>query len=146
VIIDYAHTPKALESIINSINQIRTKNEKLITVIGCGGERDIEKRFEMGRIASEKSDTVIFTSDNPRNENPMSIIDQMNSGVGFKDKSKIICIKEREMAIKKSKEISKKSDIILIAGKGHESYQEISDVKIPFDDFLIAKKYFNKKI
>ena len=79
VIIDYAHTPKALESIIHSINQIRTQNEKLITVIGCGGERDIEKRFEMGRIASEKSDTVIFTSDNPRNESPMSIIDQMSS-------------------------------------------------------------------
>ena len=100
----------------------------------------------MGRIASEKSDIVIFTSDNPRSESAMSIIDQMTNGVSLKDKSKIICIEQRELAIKKSKEISKKSDIILIAGKGHESYQEISDVKIPFDDFLIAKKYFNKKI
>ncbi|MBU79775.1 MAG: UDP-N-acetylmuramoyl-L-alanyl-D-glutamate--2,6-diaminopimelate ligase [Flavobacteriales bacterium] len=146
VIIDYAHTPDALENIILAINQIRTQNEKLITVIGCGGERDMEKRYEMGRIASKESDNVIFTSDNPRHENPKTIIEQMMSGVKIQDKNKIICMEDREMAIKKSREISNKEDIILIAGKGHETYQEISNNKIPFDDFLIAKKYFKNKL
>lgn len=145
VIIDYAHTPDALENVIYNINQIKTQNSKLITIIGCGGDRDIEKRNKIGEIASEKSDKVIFTSDNPRGENPMSIIDQMIEGVEEKYKNKIISIEKREMAIKKSKEISKKSDVVLIAGKGHEKYQEILNNKIPFDDFLIAKKYFINK-
>ena len=100
----------------------------------------------MGRIASKESDNVIFTSDNPRDENPITIIEQMMSGVKSQDKNKIICIEDREMAIKKSREISNKEDIILIAGKGHETYQEISNNKIPFDDFLIAKKYFKNKL
>ena len=145
VIIDYAHTPNALENVIDTINQIRTKNENLVTVIGCGGNRDKEKRPEMGRIASQKSDKVIFTSDNPRNENPSSIIDQMVKGVKPEDHHKILNIDDREMAIKTSKHISNHSDIILIAGKGHESYQEINNIKIPFDDFLIAKKYFKNQ-
>jgi UDP-N-acetylmuramoyl-L-alanyl-D-glutamate--2,6-diaminopimelate ligase len=142
VIIDYAHTPNALENVIDTINQIRTKNENLITVIGCGGNRDKKKRPEMGRIASQKSDKVIFTSDNPRNEDPSKIIDQMLEGVKPEDYHKVLNIEEREMAIKTSKHISNHSDIILIAGKGHESYQEICNNKIPFDDFVIAKKYF----
>ncbi len=142
VIIDYAHTPNALENVIDTINQIRTKNESLITIIGCGGNRDKKKRYEMGRIASQKSDKVIFTSDNPRNERPNDIIDQMVEGVRPEDYHKILNIEEREMAIKTSKHISNQSDIILIAGKGHEAYQEINDSQIPFDDFLIAKKYF----
>jgi len=142
VIIDYAHTPNALENVIDTINQIRTKNENLITVIGCGGNRDKKKRPEMGRIASQKSDKVIFTSDNPRNEDPSKIIDQMLEGVMPEDYHKVLNIEEREMAIKTSKHISNHSDIILIAGKGHESYQEICNNKIPFDDFVIAKKYF----
>tara|TARA_B100000780_G_scaffold54556_1_gene34125 strand:+ start:10481 stop:11944 length:1464 start_codon:yes stop_codon:yes gene_type:complete len=145
VIIDYAHTPNALENVIDTINQIRTKNENLVTVIGCGGNRDKKKRSEMGRIASQKSDKVIFTSDNPRNENPSSIIDQMVKGVKPEDHHKILNIDDREMAIKTSKHISNHSDIILIAGKGHESYQEINNIKIPFDDFLIAKKYFKNQ-
>jgi len=143
VIIDYAHTPNALENVIDTINKIRTKNENLITIIGCGGDRDQEKRKLMGRIASEKSDKVIFTSDNPRNEDPNKIIDQMMEGVIPEHFHKIISVVEREKAIKTSKDIAKKSDIILIAGKGHELYQEISNSRIPFDDFLIAKKYFN---
>jgi len=142
VIIDYAHTPNALENVIDTINQIRTKNESLITIIGCGGNRDKKKRSEMGRIASQKSDKVIFTSDNPRNEKPNEIIDQMVEGVRFEDYHKILSIEEREMAIKTSKSISNHSDIILIDGKGHEAYQEINDSQIPFDDFSIAKKYF----
>ena len=145
VIIDYAHTPNALENVIDTINKIRTKNENLVTVIGCGGNRDKKKRSEMGRIASQKSDKVIFTSDNPRNENPSSIIDQMVKGVKPEDHHKILNIDDREMAIKTSKHISNHSDIILIAGKGHESYQEINNIKIPFDDFLIAKKYFKNQ-
>ena len=142
VIIDYAHTPDALENVIDTINQIRTKNENLITIIGCGGDRDPKKRLKMGRIASEKSDRVIFTSDNPRNENPKNIIDNMVEGVRPENTHKVLCIEEREMAIKTSKQISNHSDIVLIAGKGHEAYQEIANSKIPFDDFLIAKKYF----
>tara|TARA_B110000444_G_scaffold261084_1_gene310979 strand:+ start:3359 stop:4816 length:1458 start_codon:yes stop_codon:yes gene_type:complete len=142
VIIDYAHTPDALENIIDTINQIRTNNENLITIIGCGGNRDVKKRFQMGRIASQKSDKVIFTSDNPRNETPMDIINQMFEGVEAENFHKVLSIEDREMAIKTSKHISSHSDIILIAGKGHESYQEISNKRLPFDDFVLAKKYF----
>ena len=142
VIIDYAHTPNALENVIYTINQIRTNNENLITIIGCGGNRDKVKRSQIGRIASEKSDKVIFTSDNPRNERPNDIIEQMIEGVRPEDFKKILKVEDREMAIKTAKHISGKSDIILIAGKGHEVYQEINDSKTPFNDFLIAKKYF----
>ena len=142
VIIDYAHTPDALENVIDTINQIRTKNENLITIIGCGGDRDKDKRYQMGRIASEKSDKIIFTSDNPRNEEPNAIIDQMFKGVRPEDFKKVLSVEKREMAIKTAKHISGDSDIILIAGKGHENYQEIKDYKLPFNDFLIAKKYF----
>ena len=142
VIIDYAHTPDALENVIDTINQIRTKNENLITIIGCGGDRDKDKRYQMGRIASEKSDKIIFTSDNPRNEEPNAIIDQMLKGVRPEDFKKVLSVEKREMAIKTAKHISGHSDIILIAGKGHENYQEIKDYKLPFNDFLIAKKYF----
>lgn len=142
VIIDYAHTPNALENVIDTINQIRTKNENLITIIGCGGDRDKDKRYQMGRIVSEKSDKIIFTSDNPRNEEPNAIIDQMFKGVRPEDFKKVLSVEKREMAIKTAKHISGDSDIILIAGKGHENYQEIKDYKLPFNDFLIAKKYF----
>tara|TARA_B100000686_G_scaffold168769_1_gene176088 strand:- start:9765 stop:11225 length:1461 start_codon:yes stop_codon:yes gene_type:complete len=146
VIIDYAHTPNALENVLDSINRLRNNNnENLITIIGCGGGRDKEKRPKMGRIASQKSDKVIFTSDNPREENPNEIIDQMISGVANEHLHKIFKVEEREIAIKTSKKIASKSDIVLIAGKGHETYQEINNNQLPFDDLKIAKKYFQNQ-
>lgn len=142
VIIDYAHTPNALENVINTINKIRKKNQDLITVIGCGGNRDKKKRPEMGKIASQKSDKVIFTSDNPRNEEPNKIINEMIDGVESTHICKVISIEDRETAIKTAKLISNHSDIILIAGKGHESFQIKGINKTQFNDYDVAKKYF----
>lgn len=133
-IIDYAHTPDALKNILDTINEIRTKNEKLITVVGCGGNRDAAKRPVMGDIASELSTHVIFTSDNPRNENPETILDDMQSGVKPLHYKKTLRISDRKEAIKAAVAQSGKGDIILIAGKGHENYQEINGIKYPFDD------------
>tara|TARA_Y100001970_G_scaffold49337_1_gene62512 strand:- start:24762 stop:26210 length:1449 start_codon:yes stop_codon:yes gene_type:complete len=142
VIIDYAHTPNALENVLNTINEIRTKNEKIITVVGCGGNRDKEKRPMIGKKAALLSDKVIFTSDNPRNESPKKIIEDIIKGVSPVDYKKIIKVTDREKAIIKSERISQPGDIILIAGKGHENYQEINGKKKPFDDYEIVKKYF----
>ena len=142
VIIDYAHTPIALENVLNTINEIRTKNENIITVIGCGGNRDKKKRPIIGKKAALLSDKVILTSDNPRNENPKKIIEDMIKGVSPSDFKKIIKVTDREKAIMESKKISQPGDIILIAGKGHENYQEIKGKRNPFDDYEIVKKYF----
>ena len=142
VIIDYAHTPKALENILETINKIRTRNETFLVLIGCGGNRDREKRPMMGKIASELCDKVIFTSDNPRNEDPSKIISEMMEGVAAENYKKTLKISLREEAIMMSKQLVKKGDIVLIAGKGHESYQEIDGNLYPFNDFNIAKKYF----
>ncbi len=142
VIIDYAHTPTALENVLNTINEIRTKNENLITVIGCGGNRDRGKRPIMGEKAAMLSDRVILTSDNPRDENPNKIIDEIVKGVSSSDYKKIIKVTDREEAIMASERISEPGDIVLIAGKGHENYQEINGNKRPFDDYEIVKKYF----
>ena len=142
VIIDYAHTPIALENVLNTINEIRTKNENIITVIGCGGNRDKKKRPIIGKKAALLSDKVILTSDNPRNENPKKIIEDMIKGVSPSDFKKIIKVTDREKAIMESKRISQPGDIILIAGKGHENYQEIKGKRNPFDDYEIVKKYF----
>ena len=141
-IIDYAHTPKALENILETINKIRTRNETFIVLIGCGGNRDREKRSMMGKIASELCDKVIFTSDNPRNEDPSKIISEMMDGVAAENYKKTLKILLREEAIMMSKQLVKKGDIVLIAGKGHESYQEIDGKLYPFNDLNIAKKYF----
>lgn len=140
-IVDYAHTPDALANILGTINSIRTKNERLITVVGCGGDRDITKRPLMGGIAAEKSDKVIFTSDNPRSENPTDIIAQMEAGVSAVDTKKILCIENRKQAIKTACQLASPKDIILIAGKGHENYQEINGVRSPFNDFEIVKEH-----
>jgi len=142
VIIDYAHTPIALENVLNTINEIRTKNENLITVVGCGGNRDREKRPIIGEKAALLSDRVILTSDNPRNENPKIIIEDMVKGVSPTDYKKIIKVTDREEAIMASERISEPGDIVLIAGKGHENYQEIKGKKKPFNDYEIVKKYF----
>lgn len=140
--IDYAHTPDALENVLKTINAIRTKNETLITVVGAGGDRDREKRPKMGRIASLLSDTVILTSDNPRSEDPETIIKDMQAGIDPAKTNKTLAITNREEAIKTSVNLAKTGDIILVAGKGHEKYQEIKGVKYPFDDMAIVNKLF----
>lgn len=142
-IVDYAHTPDALENILNSINKIRTGNEELITVIGCGGNRDAEKRPLMGDIASKKSTKVIFTSDNPRFENPDEIIEQMQQGVAPLNYKKTIKITDRREAIKAAVMAAKKGDIILVAGKGHEHYQEIKGERFHFNDKEVLTEMFN---
>ncbi|MBW8362582.1 MAG: UDP-N-acetylmuramoyl-L-alanyl-D-glutamate--2,6-diaminopimelate ligase [Kaistella sp.] len=134
IVVDYAHTPDALENILDSINEIRTKNERLITVFGCGGDRDNAKRPEMGKIATRKSTLTIITSDNPRNENPEAIIKEIETGVEPQNFSKYTSIPDRKEAIKMALKFAEPKDIILLAGKGHENYQEINGVKNYFDD------------
>lgn len=133
-VVDYAHTPDALENILDSINEIRTKNERLITVFGCGGDRDHEKRPEMGKIATRKSTLAIITSDNPRTEDPNTIIKEIEGGVEPQNFSKYISIPDRKEAIKMAIKFAEPKDIVLVAGKGHENYQEIGGVKHHFDD------------
>jgi UDP-N-acetylmuramoyl-L-alanyl-D-glutamate--2,6-diaminopimelate ligase len=133
-IIDYAHTPDALKNILETINEIRSQNEQLITVVGCGGNRDTTKRPIMADISSEFSNKVIFTSDNPRDENPETILDEMQKGVKPLHYKKTLRIADRKEAIKAAVASANKGDIILIAGKGHEDYQEIKGVKHHFDD------------
>ncbi len=133
-IVDYAHTPDALENVLDSINDIRTKNERLITVFGCGGDRDHAKRPEMGNIATKKSTLAIITSDNPRSEDPNAIIKEIETGVEPQHFSKYTSIPDRKEAIKMAIKFAEPKDIILVAGKGHENYQEINGVKHHFDD------------
>ena len=133
-IIDYAHTPDALKNVLETINTIRSGNEQLITVVGCGGDRDIEKRPKMGAIAAQLSTKVIFTSDNPRSENPDTIIQHIEAGVPPQHYKKTIAISDRKQAIKTACQMANEHDIILVAGKGHETYQEIQGVRSEFDD------------
>jgi len=135
-IIDYAHTPDALKNVLETINSIRTKNEKLITVVGCGGDRDSTKRPIMANIATTLSDKVILTSDNPRTEDPLHILKEMEAGVEPQNYKKSITIADREQAIKTAANMATEKDIILIAGKGHETYQEINGIRHDFDDRL----------
>lgn len=139
-IVDYAHTPDALKNVLNTINDIRTGNEQVITVVGCGGDRDKTKRPIMAAVACELSNQVVFTSDNPRTENPETIIEEMEVGVQPQFFNKTISIVNRKEAIKAAIKIAKAGDIILIAGKGHETYQEINGVRTMFDDFQISKE------
>lgn len=139
-IVDYAHTPDALQNVVDTINAIRTTNEQLITVVGCGGDRDKEKRPVMARIACEASTRVILTSDNPRTEEPDTIIKEMMEGVQPQYFKKVLQITHREEAIKTAISLSEPGDVILVAGKGHETYQEVSGVRHPFDDKEILTK------
>jgi UDP-N-acetylmuramoyl-L-alanyl-D-glutamate--2,6-diaminopimelate ligase len=139
-IVDYAHTPDALENVLKTINDIRTKNEQLITVVGCGGNRDKTKRPVMGGIASDLSDKAILTSDNPRNEGADVIISEMEQGVAPQNFKRILSITDRKQAIKTACQLAQPNDIILIAGKGHETYQEINGVRHDFDDMKIVKE------
>ena len=142
VVIDYAHTPDALFNVLSTINIIRTRNENLITVVGCGGNRDQEKRPMMGEKAVLLSDKVIFTSDNPRDEDPAIIIEDMIKGVPPEHYKKAIKVILREEAIIMAGQLAKPGDIVLIAGKGHEQYQEIKGKRNHFSDLEIAKKFF----
>lgn len=144
VIVDYAHTPDALKNVLHTINDIRTQNELLISVVGCGGDRDKTKRPKMGHIASALSSKVIFTSDNPRSENPDSIISEMEQGVEPQNFKKIMAITNRKQAIKAACQLARTNDIILVAGKGHESYQEINGKRSAFNDYEVALDYLNQ--
>ena len=139
-IIDYAHTPDALQNVLETINSIRTKNEELITVVGCGGDRDKSKRPKMGHIASALSTKVIFTSDNPRSEVPETIIEDIEKGVEPQNFKNTLSITDRKQAIKTACQMAQPNDIILIAGKGHETYQEVKGVKSDFDDYKIVQE------
>jgi UDP-N-acetylmuramoyl-L-alanyl-D-glutamate--2,6-diaminopimelate ligase len=139
-IVDYAHTPDALENVLSTINDIRTKNEQLITIVGCGGDRDKTKRPIMANIATEMSSKAILTSDNPRTENPETIISEMEAGVTPINYKKYMSITDRKQAIKTACQLAQPNDIILIAGKGHETYQEINGVRHDFDDMQIVKE------
>lgn len=141
-IIDYAHTPDALQNVLNTIRAVRKGNAKLITVVGAGGDRDKTKRPKMGYSASEMSDLVIFTSDNPRNEDPEQIIKDMQDGLDNQQLKKIITIINRKEAIRTACKLAHPGDIILIAGKGHEDYQEIKGIKYHFDDAEIVNEIF----
>lgn len=143
-IVDYAHTPDALENVLKTIGNIRTKNESVFTVVGCGGDRDKTKRPEMARIACELSDKVILTNDNPRTEDPQAILDDMMEGVDGSQFKKTLCIPDRAQAIKTAISMAEPKDIILVAGKGHEKYQDINGVKHDFDDKKIIIELFQK--
>jgi len=139
-IVDYAHTPDALKNVLVTINALRTGNENVITVVGCGGDRDKSKRPVMGHIATEMSNQAIFTSDNPRTESPSAIIEEMEAGVEPQNAKKVLSIENRKQAIKTACKLAVPNDIILVAGKGHETYQETNGVRVEFDDFKEVKE------
>lgn len=141
-IVDYAHTPDALEKVLSTIRSIRNNNERLITIVGCGGDRDTGKRPMMGNVAVELSDKVILTSDNPRSEDPNEILNQMKKGIPISNIPKVLTITDRNEAIKTAVTFAQSGDIILLAGKGHEKYQEIKGVKYPFDDKQVLSETF----
>ena len=142
-IVDYAHTPDALKNVLNTINDIRGGNEKVITVVGCGGDRDKDKRPVMAEIAAKKSDKVILTSDNPRSEDPAQIIRDMEQGIDVVQSKKTLSISDRKEAIKVAASMAEAGDIILVAGKGHETYQEIKGERFDFDDLKILTAMLN---
>jgi len=143
-IIDYAHTPDALKNVLDTVREVRSGNEYLITVVGCGGDRDQEKRPKMALIASELSDKVILTSDNPRSEDPLAILEDMKAGVPGHQYRKVLVQPDRREAVRMAVSIAQPGDIIMLAGKGHETYQEIKGVKYPFDDKAILQETFQE--
>ena len=140
VIVDYAHTPDALKNVLSTIDDVRTKNETVITVVGCGGDRDKTKRPIMAEIAAKNSDKTILTSDNPRTENPDLIVKDMQAGIPIERAARVMSITDRAEAIKVACALAVEGDIILVAGKGHEKYQDVNGVKSPFDDFKLVKQ------
>jgi UDP-N-acetylmuramoyl-L-alanyl-D-glutamate--2,6-diaminopimelate ligase len=142
--VDYAHTPDALENVLKTITGIRKGAQKIVSVVGCGGDRDKTKRPKMAQIAAEFSDQIILTSDNPRTENPQTILEEMEVGLDVDQQTKAITIQDRKQAIKTAISLANAGDIILIAGKGHEKYQDIMGIKHDFDDLKITEELFNQ--
>ncbi len=140
-IVDYAHTPDALDNVLQTISHINKKKGKIITLIGCGGDRDKTKRPLMAKVAINYSDAVILTSDNPRSENPEDILDDMEKGIEKAEEHKVLRISDRKSAIKTAISLANSTDVILVAGKGHETYQEIKGVRYPFDDKQILQEF-----
>ncbi|MBT5931964.1 MAG: UDP-N-acetylmuramoyl-L-alanyl-D-glutamate--2,6-diaminopimelate ligase [Flavobacteriales bacterium] len=143
-IVDYAHTPDALENVLSTINSIKKKNAKLYTVVGCGGDRDVSKRPIMASIAARLSDQLILTSDNPRNEDPDLILEDMRKGLDEVERDMALSISDRREAIKLAIKLASSLDIVLLAGKGHEKYQEVKGVRYDFDDYQIASEFLNQ--
>lgn len=141
-IVDYAHTPDALVNVLETIKKLKQGHEQVITVVGCGGDRDKTKRPVMGEVACEHSDRVIFTSDNPRSEDPLKILEDMEATLNTAAKRKYISIADRKQAIKTAVDMAQPQDIVLIAGKGHEKYQEVNGVKYHFDDKEVLREMF----
>jgi len=141
-IVDYAHTPDALENVLSTILKLRKNDERIITVVGCGGDRDKKKRPVMGEVACQLSDRVVFTSDNHRSEKPEAILQDMETGLNTAARRKFVSITDRREAIKTAVNLSQPSDIVLVAGKGHEKYQDIMGVKYPFDDKVVLREIF----
>lgn len=139
-IVDYAHTPDALENVLSTLRKLRKKDERIITVVGCGGDRDKTKRPIMGEVACHLSDRVVFTSDNPRSEEPDAILKDMEASLNTSARRKFVSISDRKEAIKTAVSLTQPSDIVLVAGKGHEKYQEIKGVKHPFDDKVVLRE------
>lgn len=145
-IVDYAHTPDALEKVLSTVKSIRTNNERILTIVGCGGDRDNGKRPMMAQVAAELSDKVILTSDNPRSEDPDEILSQMKTGIPLTMIPNVLSIADRKEAIKTAVSLAHSGDIILLAGKGHEKYQEIKGVKHPFDDKQVLDETFKSQM
>ncbi|WP_288073066.1 cyanophycin synthetase, partial [Hydrotalea sp.] len=143
-IVDYAHTPDALENVLTTLIKLKKNFQQIITVVGCGGDRDKTKRPIMAQAACDLSNKAIFTSDNPRSENPMDILADMENGLTTAAKKKYVAIPDRRQAIEKAVKMANTGDIILVAGKGHEKYQEINGVKYPFDDKQVLREMFAK--
>lgn len=143
-IVDYAHTPDALENVLSTIQDLKGKNNQVITVVGAGGDRDRTKRPEMAEVACRLSDKVILTSDNPRSEEPSAIIEEMRAGIPRHEEVKVLAISDRKEAIRTALMLARKGDLVLVAGKGHENYQEIKGVKYHFDDKEIIQEIFNR--
>lgn len=144
-IVDYAHTPDAVENVLQTIRDLRQSGQQIITVLGCGGDRDKTKRPEMAAVSVRLSDKVIITSDNPRTEDPMAIIHDMEAGVQTSDRKHVFTIAERKEAIRAACHLAQPGDIILVAGKGHEKYQEVNGVRHHFDDKEILEETFNEQ-
>jgi UDP-N-acetylmuramoyl-L-alanyl-D-glutamate--2,6-diaminopimelate ligase len=142
-VVDYAHTPDALQNVLSTINDLNQGQGKVITVVGCGGNRDKGKRPQMAAIAAKESNKVILTSDNPRNEEPDTILAEMEAGLSPDQKARVLTIEDRAQAIKSALMLAQAGDIILIAGKGHEKYQEIRGVRTPFDDVEEVQNFLN---
>lgn len=141
-IVDYAHTPDALEQVLETITKLKKRHSRVITVVGCGGDRDRAKRPVMAKVAANLSDQVVLTSDNPRTEDPVAILREMEAGLDAADQKKTLTLENREQAIKTACRLAEPGDIVLVAGKGHEKYQDIKGVKYPFDDKAMLIQYF----